>query len=163
MLKKLKYLKILILGMLTLLIASSIYFYVFSGMTMSKHERQFEKALIDIAKSKTESVYLRDLTNFEWEKACPVYPYSSREDIDGMLGFRYEDYNKIKWWINDDSYWGLLFIDKKQNIIPARIKVIKTGRYGGDEKCIVKSKAKLVARYSAGHWGTFVEFKLVAE
>lgn len=95
------------------------YFFIFPGGPMKKHEKYFERSLIAAIKSEKGFVYLKNLTDFEWERICVIPPYADKEDIDKVLGFEYDDYKKL-FWINDEGFITFLFI-KDGKVIPLRL------------------------------------------
>ena len=82
------------------------------------YEAQLNGALRTAEKYGTESVYLKDLTGFEWEKVCTIYHYISNEEIEKRVGVKYYDFTDY------EGQTGLLFIDKNKKIIPVEISTI---------------------------------------
>lgn len=116
------------------------------------YEAQLNGALKTANKYGLEYVYLKDLTDFEWERVCVIWPYISNEDIKRITGVKYYDFT------DHEGQWGLLFINKNKNLIPIRIERGSTVDYAGayDDKkgygfkgkgavyCAAKDNAKLV-------------------
>lgn len=126
------------------------------------YEAQLNGALKTAKKYGLESVYLKDLTDFEWERVCIVLPYMSNEDIKEKTGIKYYDFT------DHEGQWGLLFIDKNKNLIPVRIDQYNTvdAVYSYDERfnfkeavyCADKDNAKLVF-YEKQFWTTLPKEK----
>jgi hypothetical protein len=128
-----KYLKIAIgIGISLSIISLSLraaYFYMYRPM--SSYERHFENALINVIRTNKDFVYLKNLTDFEWERVCIVFPYAEKKDVEKILGFKYGDYDKL-YWIANESIITLLFVDERQNVTPLRLRRWKMLDYGAD-------------------------------
>ena len=79
------------------------------------YEAQLNGALRTAKKYELKFVYLKDLTDFDWEKVCVITPYILPETIKQRAGVEYYDFT------DHDGQWGLLFIDKNKKLIPIRI------------------------------------------
>jgi len=82
------------------------------------YEAQLNGALRLADKYNLNFVYLKDLTNFEWEKVCTIYHYISNEEIEKRIGVKYYDFT------DNEGQTGLLFIDKNKKLIPIEISTI---------------------------------------
>ncbi len=94
-------------------------------------------------------VYLKDVTNFEWDSVCVLPPYAlsvggagarTKQYIKADLG----DYSKKVPLLNSDNAWAFAFI--KNGIV---VKIFRKGRSyylrpAYNENCMPKEKARFV-------------------
>jgi len=128
------------------------------------YEAQLNGALKTAKKYGMKTLYLKDLTDFEWESVCVILPYMSNERIKQKTGVKYYDFT------DHDGQWGLLFIDKHKKLIPIRINRVRTvdAVVSYDEKhgfkgavyCANKDNAKLV--FYAKQFANWPKEELVA-
>ncbi|MBU2591570.1 MAG: hypothetical protein KKC21_06090 [Nitrospinae bacterium] len=109
-------------------------------------------SLIQAMEAGRESIFLKDVVDFEWEMACVILPYEYEKTVNSMLGFEYKDFNKLH-WINDEQHWGILFVDVRRAVTSIPINRFKTADYAShvsQKKCVSKQAAKLVLTVKNG-------------
>ena len=109
----------------------------------SPQEKYFYSELDkNIRNGKTE-VYLKDLTNFKWDKAYFLGPYLGAYILDSIYDEKVDKTTaNIRKYLNADGRWALAFIDEKKRIY------IKGNRLGFNRQWKFKQeydrKAKMV-------------------
>jgi hypothetical protein len=67
------------------------------------HNKELEKSFSSALNEKRmEGIDLNSLTDFDWEKAYVIYPYTPQKEINEKLGFNYKDPSSIDF--RDDIY-----------------------------------------------------------
>lgn len=129
---------------------------------LSKEEQEVRSALSKKLDAKVESVAVRDLTSFEWDKVCYMSPYMSKDEADARIGFSYKDFHKYN-WPSDDTIWGLLFADvKRKKVTTVRIQSIMVSQVRGGVKCAMKDNATFKIKYiNDKRWGSLAELILI--
>jgi hypothetical protein len=114
----------------------------------TKQDKQFEKALKKAIKSGAKEVYLKDLTDFEWERVYCLAPYG----VETFNGIKWTGLSCFEYGAIDESHWGLLFVDSNKNTIPICIKrgIIDYSRES--QGCVVKDGTK--GMFTEENWGT---------
>ncbi|HAK89011.1 MAG: hypothetical protein A2077_01445 [Nitrospirae bacterium GWC2_46_6] len=115
---------------------------------MNEQELRFQSAIKKVIQSGAESVYIKDLTDFKWDAVRMIGPHMSKEEAEAKIGFKYHDYYKYNWGV-EDSHWGLLFVDKgKKRITTVRIPTALAKGAEDCHNCVLRDKAKfIVNRY----------------
>ncbi|MGH9879502.1 MAG: hypothetical protein ACRD5H_17875, partial [Nitrososphaerales archaeon] len=85
---------------------------------MSNSERHFHtKAarLIQRAKQKSVLISWKELTNFEWYRACKVEMYDTNIAVSSRLGVAVSKY-PLNWWASTDGYHGIAFASRSNTV-----------------------------------------------
>ncbi len=134
------------------LLGAYVFVYLFGGGPMSLQEKRFQQALTRAKESGRNTIYLKELTDFDWDRVCAAYPGALRpDDLVALVGFRFRGYEAIR-WLEVEQFWGLFFIRGSTEMIPIRVRE-GIASYGGapgiDPPCIERTRAKLVFRNEA--------------
>ena len=131
------------------LLGTYVVVYLFGGGPMSPQEKRFQQALLRVKESPRKEIYLKDLTDFNWDRACAAYPSALRpDDLVALVGFRFKGYDAIR-WLDLEQFWGLFFIKGSTDVIPIRVRESIGTYYGGapgiDPPCVERARANLVS------------------
>lgn len=77
------------------------YLYYMNIKVSNIYANDFRHDLLQ-AKSQEKTFDMKDITQFEWDKMIVFYPYTSREEMEKVIGREWTGY----------SYFGYLFIQK---------------------------------------------------
>lgn len=94
-----------------------LYMFLFCGCENSHIEENNNKLEAEIENLKSETVKLHEVTDFEWDKAYSFAPYSSKGEIEKIIGFQSKEI--IDDIFSDEGSWNLLFV--KDNIVVANV------------------------------------------
>ena len=134
------------------LLGTYVVVYLCGGGPMSPQEKRFQQALLRVKESPRKEIYLKDLTDFNWDRACAAYPSALRpDDLVALVGFRFKGYDAIR-WLDLEQFWGLFFIKGSTDVIPIRVRegiASCGGAPGIDPPCVERTRAKLVFRNEA--------------
>ncbi len=135
--------------------ASIAFLYTRTGGLESRREIYFHKTLRFIFMSDIDSVNLETLTDWPWEIVCIFNNNTTEDEVNKLIGFRYDNYNQLT-WINLEDHWTFLFIDEIREtnwgmhrpVIALRVPYYEIARYDGPKKgkCLNKEGAKLIIR-----------------
>ncbi len=93
----------------------SIYIlYNRNGGLESQKERTFQKKLRYVLMGANTTVDLGPYTEWEWETLCAIDANVSAAELEGILGFKYKDYDQLH-WIPVARYWTLLFVGDERD------------------------------------------------
>lgn len=102
--------KIIIIGAISLCIVTGIFCFTEPFSTYNKNIRAFEEAVLEQKEGNT--ITLKELTPFSWEKVYSFEPYTSKEEICQIIGFRS---NRIKETVSEKME-QLIFVNNHQVI-----------------------------------------------
>ncbi len=104
------FLKAIALMLVLSLAPLTIYIlYNRTGGPESQKERTFQKKLRYVLMGANTSVDLGPYTEWEWETVCAIDANVSAAELEGILGFKYKDYDQLH-WMPVARYWTLLFV-----------------------------------------------------
>jgi hypothetical protein len=120
-----------VIGLLLLLSLGPLTIYILyqrTGGLESRRELAFHRNIRFAFMAGTDTVDLEPLTDWPWVTVCAFKGGLKQEEIDGLVGFSYENFSHLTWRYLDD-HWTLLFIDSEREtnwgrhrpIIPIRI------------------------------------------
>lgn len=93
---------------------ASIYFlYKRTGGLESRVELAFHRNARFLFMAGTETIDPSVLTTWPWERVCAFGAGLSQADVDGLVGFSYDNFTQLTWRDLDD-HWTLLFIDSER-------------------------------------------------
>jgi len=126
-----------------------VFVYLFGGGPMSPQEKRFQQAFLRAKESGRTPIYLKDLTDFDWDRVCAFYTGAMQPDeLVAELGFRFEGYDSLR-WLDLEEFWGLFFIRGSTDVIPIRVRESIGTYYGGapgiDPPCVERTWANLVS------------------
>lgn len=87
----------------------------FRSYFADSNERYFYSKLSEASKNNKEYILLKDVTNFEWDYVCAIYPYGVEEEYqkeryEKLVGFKFE--GEVPYGGHQDGNLKLLFISK---------------------------------------------------
>lgn len=146
--------KVVALILLLSLGPASIYFlYKRTGGLESRQELAVHRNLRFLFMEGTESVALTKFADWPWEKVCAFGSGLTQAQVDGLVGFEYENFGQMTWRDLSD-HWTLLFIDSEREtnwgqhrpVTPIRIprEDIADFQTAGLGSCANRSDARLV-------------------
>jgi len=146
-----------VVGLLLLLSLgpASIYFlYKRTGGLESRVELGFHRNARFLFMGGTETIDPRVLTDWSWERVCAFGSGLSQVEVDGLVGFSYDNFTQLTWRDLDD-HWTLLFIDSEREtnwgshrpVIPIRIPIPDISDFrvadGSIGSCVDRDNARL--------------------
>jgi hypothetical protein len=108
------FIKVVGLILLLSLGPASIYFlYKRTGGLESRVELAFHRNIRFEFMAGTDTIDPRPLTDWSWERVCAFGSGLSQAEVDGLVGFPYDNFTQLT-WRNLDDHWTLLFIDSER-------------------------------------------------
>jgi len=143
----------LALLILTFLIGGGLYNYIY------RDELHFYKMLSMKSEKKENHIFLKDITNFDWDYVCAIHAYEiySRLKLEGSLGFNYKGIIPESYGSSDGEVL-LVFINKKtQTVIKeldasAIIRLDETRQICNEKDGIKLSLSKSLPYKKGGYW-----------
>lgn len=86
-------------------------------------EKDLHSSIIMVTDNSQSAVYIETFTDFKWEKAFLVQPYTTQADIEKQLGVEFKDPSNIG--LRDDIYL-LVFINEGKVVQYAEIERVGT-------------------------------------
>lgn len=133
---------------------ASIYFlYKRTGGLESRQELAIHRNLRFLFMEGTDSVDLTAFADWPWEKVCAFGSGLTQSEVDGLIGFSYDNFGQMTWRDLSD-HWTLLFIDVEREtnwgqhrpVVPIRIPRddIADFEVDGPGVCADRASARLV-------------------
>ena len=130
------------------MVVAWIVFAIFcAGLFLFPSERDFANKLINYKSDSSKTLYLKDLTDFNWDQVCLILPY---EDI-FQESFKDAELRMLRpalqyrFWVGSEGSWWLVFKMKQAVVKSVRIKSIYmpiyTSKYRSS-KTIMKENMK---------------------
>ena len=120
------------------LIFISLIFLTSCSQEVSMHNKGLEKSLSSALEKKSDpEIDLNSLTDFDWDKAYRITPYTDQEAINKQLGVKFKDPTNMVY--RDDIYL-LVFLDKNKVVQYVEIPT-KYGQLGGNKNGFTPSNA----------------------
>lgn len=104
---------------IVLVVTPKFYYYTFVFSGESREDVIIANRIISKISAGDNMIMLRDIVDFDWDNVCVISPYISKEDLEARIGYEHVNYKKLR-WIEDESKWGLLFIDKNIKMTPIK-------------------------------------------
>ncbi|WP_144555939.1 hypothetical protein [Bacillus sp. X1(2014)] len=110
-----------------------LFFLSSCSQVAGMHNTGLEKSISSIMEKKSVSkININSLTDFDWDKAYLITPYTDQETINKQLGVEFKDPTKIVY--RDDIYL-LVFLDKNKVVqyveIPTKYGQLMRGNKDG--------------------------------
>ncbi|MDE0799404.1 MAG: hypothetical protein OSB02_01540 [Rhodospirillaceae bacterium] len=134
---------------------ASIYFlYKRTGGLESRVELEFHRNARFLFMGGIETIDPSVLTEWSWERVCAFGSGLSQAEVDGLVGFSYENFTQLT-WRNLDDHWTLLFIDSERDtnwglhrpVTPIRIPIPDISDFrvadGSIGSCVDRENARL--------------------
>lgn len=134
---------------------ASIYFlYKRTGGLESREELAFHRNARFLFMAGTETVDPRALADWPWERVCAFGSGLSQAEVDGLVGFSYDNFTQLT-WRNLEDHWTLLFIDAERDtnwgrhrpVRPIRIPIPDISDFrvadGAIGSCVDRDNARL--------------------
>lgn len=134
---------------------ASIYFmYKRTGGLESRVELAFHRNARFLFMGGTETIDPSALTSWPWERVCAFGSGLSQAEVDGLVGFSYDNFTQLT-WRNLDDHWTLLFIDSERDtnwglhrpVTPIRIPIPDISDFrvadGSIGSCVDRENAQL--------------------
>jgi hypothetical protein len=110
-----------------------VFAIFYAGLFLFPSERDFANKLISYKSDLSKTVYIKELTNFDWDQVCLILPY---EDI-FQESFKDAELRMLRpalqyrFWVGSEGSWWLVFKLKQAVVKSVRIKSIYMPIYTG--------------------------------
>lgn len=99
-------------------------------------EEKLHSSIVMVSDNSTSAHYINTFTDFKWEKAYLIQPYTTQADIEKQLGVNFKDPSNIG--LRDDIYL-LIFVNESKAVQYAEIERLKTTFSLGDKEYLEPS------------------------
>ncbi len=142
-------------------------YYVFGGVMLSGYETRVHDAIKKAIDSGQSKIVVSGMVDLNWKTVCMVAPYTSEVNFQRTLEYDIMNYEAMRWWIDDENYWSLVFITDSREIIPIRIRRWEFGDYslpqGKMMQCFPRDNAILEYENKDSTNGPPRYFRLIGE
>ncbi|MCJ8007241.1 hypothetical protein ACFFF5_07025 [Lederbergia wuyishanensis] len=99
-------------------------------------EKDINSSIIMVSDNSESEVNIKDLANFEWDKAFLINPYTPQEEIEKQVGVNFKDPSNIS---SRDDIYLLIFLNNGKVVQYAEINRLQTSFNLADKEYLTPS------------------------
>ncbi|KAB2336345.1 hypothetical protein F7731_12745 [Cytobacillus depressus] len=99
-------------------------------------EKNINTSIIMVSDKSDSEIYIKAFTNFEWDKAFLINPYTSQEEIEKQVGVNFKDPSNIS---SRDDIYLLIFLNNGKVVQYAEINRLQTSFSLADKEFLTPS------------------------